>query len=643
MSSRPVRAARLLGLVLLILLSLQIAPTRAAAADPPKGGKEAEAIPNQLLVGFEAGAFEGARDAALATVGGRTLRVHESINARLIELPGGQPTASAIGALKANGSVRYSEPNIIYHAIATPNDPQYAPNLWGLNNTGQSIPAYGGGNRTGTPGADIKASAAWDLTTGSRSIVVGVVDTGIDFTHPDLAPNLWSAPAGFTVGPPGGAACPGGSHGLRAGGAGATINCTPQDDNNHGSHVSGTIGGNGNDGVGVVGVNWQVSLMGLKFLESNGSSATSDAITVIDFAVRAKQAGVNLRVLSNSWGCLGASCFSQALLDEINVTSANGILFVAAVGNSNSNNDVTPNYPSNYNTPNMVAVAATNNVDGLSAFSQYGANTVHLGAPGEGVYSTICATSSPASGCTHDYAFFNGTSMATPHVAGAAALVLSAPGLGALTVAQLKTRLLTCGDVVPSLAGKTSTGRRLNVYRAITNTGCATGPFTVSTSSSPPGAGTVAANPPGPTYAGGTDVTLTATPAAGYTFAGWQVNGIASGTANPLLIHVYDNQAVVAQFVQAPVNNDFPGLTIGVPYQATTTNAAATIQAGEPTTCGSATYGKTLWYTYTPPANTTITISTASSDFDTVVNVFTGSAVNSLTSVGCNDDFGDFQ
>jgi subtilisin family serine protease len=296
----------------------------------------------------------------------------------------------------------------------------------------------------GKPGADISAEAAWNVTTGSPNVIVGVVDTGIDYGHADLAANVWSNPGGV-------GGCAAGTHGYNA----INKTCNPQDDNDHGSHCSGTIGGVGNNGVGVAGVNWTVRIMGLKFLDASGSGTTANAISAIDFAVTAKIAGQNVRVLSNSWGGGG---FSQALLDEINKANTNNILFVAAAGNSSSNNDVTPHYPSSYNAPNMVAVAATDNTDSLAYFSSYGPTSVHLGAPGLDIYSTIRG----------GYAFYSGTSMATPHVAGAAALVLAAkPALG---TPQLKSALLSNVDLIPALSGITVSGGRLNVAKAIGTT-----------------------------------------------------------------------------------------------------------------------------------------------------------------------------
>jgi subtilisin family serine protease len=386
--------------------------------------------------------------------------------------------ADAVRSLSGNSWVEYAEPNYILHANLVPNDPRYG-ELWGMKNTGQVINTV-----PGKPGADISAEQAWSVTTGTANVIVGVVDTGVDYAHPDLSANIWNNPGGV-------GGCAVGTHGYNA----ITKTCDPNDDHYHGTHCSGTIGAIGNNALGVVGVNWTVKIMGLKFLDAAGSGTTANAITAIDFAVQAKIAGQNVRVLSNSWGGGG---FSQALLDEINKANTNDILFVAAAGNASANNDVTANYPSNYNTPNMVAVAATDNNDALASFSNYGRTTVHLGAPGVDILST------QPGGL---YQYLSGTSMATPHVAGAAALVLAAKPT--LNTAGVKSALLNNVDPIPSLNGLTVTGGRLNAAKAV---GAAPPP--------PPGPDfSLSASPASQTVIRGasTSYTVTVTPSGGFT------------------------------------------------------------------------------------------------------------------------------
>jgi subtilisin-like proprotein convertase family protein len=362
---------------------------------------------------------------------------------------------AAISALSRDPEIAYAERNYIVHAIATPNDPRF-PELYGLDNTGQT---------GGIADADIDAIEAWDNSVGSSDIVVGVVDTGVDYNHEDLAANMWVNPAEI----PGNGVDDDGNgviddvHGFNA----ITGSGDPLDDNNHGSHCSGTIGAVGNNGIGVAGVNWEVQIMALKFLNAGGSGTLEDAIGAIDYAVAQRTAGVNLRVLSNSWSGGG---FSQSLLDAITAASDAGILFVAAAGNASNDNDANPTFPASYEAPNVVAVAATDDSDELASFSSFGLTSVDLGAPGVDVLSTTR---------NNGYSVFSGTSMATPHVAGAAALVLSANDT--LTVAELKDALLTSGDPIPALDGITVSGRRLNAASALDEAGPPIPRFNLST------------------------------------------------------------------------------------------------------------------------------------------------------------------
>jgi subtilisin family serine protease/uncharacterized membrane protein len=391
-----------------------------------------EAVANEALVRFRRALPPSDRAAVAAQLNadrlagvGRTgvLRVHSR----------SAGAASLVAALRRRGDVEFAEPNFIVRAIATPNDPRL-PELWGM--------------------PQIHAPDAWDISTGSTDVVVAVIDTGIDYSHPDLAANIWSAPSAFTVQVGGGAiTCAAGTHGFNA----ITRTCDPMDDHDHGTHVAGTIGGVGHNGTGVVGVNWTTRMIGVKFLDSQGSGTIADAIDAIAFAIEAKRAfsatgGANIRVLSNSWGGGG---FSQAMLDEINAANQEDMLFVAAAGNSSFNNDVLPTYPAGYQAPNVIAVGATTPNDDLAWFSNYGRLSVHLGAPGDGILSTTVGNT---------YQTFSGTSMATPHVSGAAALVLARCSYD---TAALKDALIGTVEGAPSLAPYTITGGRLDVNSAI--------------------------------------------------------------------------------------------------------------------------------------------------------------------------------
>jgi len=381
----------------------------------------------------------------------------------------GRDTATLLQDYAGRADVLYAQPNHIYYGSVVPTDPLFA-NQYGLNNTGQSI-----NGQAGLAGADIKAAQAWDITQGSRDIVVGVLDTGIDYNHPDLAANLWSAPAAFTVTIAGQQiACPAGSHGFYA----TLRRCDVSDDNGHGTHVSGIIGASGNNGVGVTGVSPAVTILPLQFLSSDGSGTDVDAIAAIDFAIQVHSIfgmAANVRILNNSWG---GSSFSQALLDEINLAGSSDILFVVSAGNDSRNIDVIPEYPAAYNAPNIITVAATDNIDTLAPFSNFGAGKVHLAAPGVSIFSTL-----PKS----KYEYLSGTSMSAPMVSGAAALVLS---VCSLSTAALKADLLGSVDQLSVLNGKTSTGGRLNVNRAITN--CAGTPPPNFTLTASPGVKSVA-------------------------------------------------------------------------------------------------------------------------------------------------------
>lgn len=356
-----------------------------------------------------------------------------------LALPHGKSVEQAIAEIKAKKDPRILsvEPNYRLHILAVPND-TYFSNLWAMNNTGQT---------GGTADADIDAVAAWDITTGSSDIVVAVIDTGIDYLHPDLVDNMWVNTAEIA------------DNGVDDDGNGYIDDIygydfvyddgSPMDEHSHGTHCAGTIAGRGNNGLGITGVSWQCSLMACRFLDEDGSGYASDAIDAINYAV-----ANGADILSNSWG---GGAYSASLKAAIENAGDNGVLFVAAAGNSAANNDADPHYPSSYDVANMIAVAATDDDDSLASFSCYGARTVHLAAPGVGILSSVL---------DGQYDSANGTSMAAPHVSGVAALLLANDST--MTFQELKSRLIWTGDAIDELGDITITGRRLNAYNALT-------------------------------------------------------------------------------------------------------------------------------------------------------------------------------
>ena len=350
-------------------------------------------------------------------------------------------------ALAQDPDVEYVEPNYIVEATAIPNDPIFS-QQWALQNIGQN---------GGVAKADIDATTAWETTKGSKANVIAVVDTGVDYTHPDLRDNIWSAPKEFTVtfSQTDKITCPVGSRGYNV----VANTCDPKDVAQHGTMVSGVITASGNNAAGVSGVNWTGSVMALAFMDSTGRGSVSNAIRAIEFAIQAKKAlgdGANIRVLNNSWGGSG---FSQALLDQILKAQAAGMLFVAAAGNTPTDLDAQPQYPASYTSaPNLITVAATDNKDALATFSAFGLKTVHAGAPGVSI-----ATTAPGG----QYQLVSGTSFSSPITAGVAGLVLAA--CPALETAALRKVILDSTDPIPALAGKTITGGRINAYKAVRN------------------------------------------------------------------------------------------------------------------------------------------------------------------------------
>ena len=415
-------------------------------------GQEHQARPNSWLVGLNnvhgnAADQRGQANALLAKAG-KGLQVGRHLGNDgifQVDAPAGTKPAELRAAMAKLQSVSFFEPDFVLSAQATPNDPHYGGYAWALNNTAQT---------GGTVDADIDAPEAWELAKGDGSVVVGVIDSGVDYSHPDLAGNIWTNP--------GEVAGDGVDNDVNGyvddvhGWDFFNRDNNPMDDNGHGTHVAGTIAASGNNGTGVTGVNWNAEVVPLKFMGADGSGYLSDAVSAINYANSLRTKGVNLRVTNNSWGGGG---YSSALFDAIKRSSDAGIMFVAAAGNSALNNDATLSYPGSYNLPNVISVAATDHNDALASFSNYGATQVDLAAPGVNILSTVPG----------GYGYMSGTSMAAPHVAGAAALAWAhSPSA---TVQGVRDAILAGSDKVASLSGKVATGARLNLFNTLSRIG----------------------------------------------------------------------------------------------------------------------------------------------------------------------------
>jgi subtilisin family serine protease len=641
-----------------------------AAGQHPKDAPQHEPFhPTRLLVKFRDDGQAAARNAAIAGEGLRVRRqfrsaglerlaVLDEANEKAARAAGAQGQAARLrrmqermAALQASGRFEFVEPDYVLKASATPTDTAFTDGtLWGLKNTGQN---------GGTAGADIGAVGAWELTTGSAEVIVAVVDSGIRTTHQDLAANLWRNPGetgagketngqdddddGFIDNVFGINAIPDPSDPAAG---------NPMDDNGHGTHVAGTIGAAANDAGPHVGVAWTVRLMACKFLDSGGGGYLSDEIECLDFAV-AKGA----RIVNASYG---GYYFSRAEYEALANLRDHGVLVVAAAGNESWNNDSTSqtSYPASYDLANLLAVAALDRTDALGSFSNYGATRVHLGAPGDAIFS--CWHTSDTAYETH-----RGTSMAAPHVAGAAALVLarfpSAP------LAEVRRRLLDTTVAVPALAGKTATGGRLNVANALT----ATPPHRLAAEVTPREGSAFSAGKTGVFRAVVTDLQAVTNASVTAVIVGLSElnlrdDGVAPDTiaadgAYAASFSVPTDRNELEVFFQVgapgytpmitassiypvlhpPPNDDFATrITIpaGMDFVSVTgSNLNASKENGEPTHAGRPD-GRSVWWTWTAPFSGPVRISTAGSGFDTLLAVYTGATLATLKEVAANDD-----
>jgi len=402
----------------------------------------------EILVKFKSGVTQDAIDRLTAERNDRVEDRIENIEGwEAIDDFDNADAATLVKEYQQLPEVEYAEPNYEINLDEAeagslvpilPHDPQFT-DQWALSNSGQ---------RGGKKGADISATLAWAKTTGSEDVVVAVLDTGVDYNHEDLTENMWRRPEKMEP-----------YHDTELGtiddefGYNAIDGSDPMDDNGHGTHCAGIIGAEGENNLGIAGVNWKVQIMPLKFMNAGGSGSTKDAIEAINYVIDRKRAGVNVRIISASWG---STQKSRALGEVIRKAYENDILFVAAAGNSSVDNDRNPHYPSSYDSPNVVSVAALDRHDALASFSNYGAKSVAIAAPGVDILSTWLGNA---------YEEKSGTSMATPVVSGVAALILAEHPQ--MSVDDLKKKLLASTDPIAALKGKTITAGRINAAKAL--------------------------------------------------------------------------------------------------------------------------------------------------------------------------------
>lgn len=405
--------------------------------------KKPKFVPGELIVKFKKNATLAQRANVHANAKAKVLKKIPFFQLELVTSQANESTPALLKKYKNNPMVEYAEPNGILQIQLTPNDPRY-PDQWSLNNAGDN---------------DIDAVEAWDMETGSESVIVADVDTGIDYLHEDLAANIW-VNTGEIAG-----------NGIDDDGNGYIDDIhgwdfinndnDPMDDHGHGTHTSGIIAAAGNNNIGIAGISWRSKLIALKAFDQYGNGSFFYAASAIIYA-----ADKGAKVSNNSYGCLGEGCVSLALEDAFNYAEQRNMLNVVAAGNDSNDNDTKTAYPCNSGSASVICVAASDNADNLASFSNYGQSNVDVAAPGYNILSTVPVTGNACCSDPSGYRYLQGTSMATPMVAGSAALLVSHDS--ALSLTNLKAMLLGSVDVMPSLSEKTLYGGRLNVFRALT-------------------------------------------------------------------------------------------------------------------------------------------------------------------------------
>ncbi len=398
-----------------------------------------EAVPGEFLVKLKPQIKASAQ--SLSAMGSfRPSRAGK--NFFLVRRSTSESIKESIAAIVNTGLVERAEPNYIYKTLAT-SDSDYS-KLWGIENTGQKDC---GGN-SGVAGFDVNAVKAWDITKGSESVVVAIIDTGVNINHPDLKDNIYVNQAEAN----GVAGVDDDNNGFVDDVSGWDFvknKANGVDENGHGTHCAGTIAGVGDNSSGVVGVSWRSKILPVRFLDADGSGTLESAVSAINYATK-----MGAQIQSNSWGGGG---YSETLKEAIVKANDAGILFIAAAGNESNNNDANATYPATYDVPNILSVAAMDNKGTLASFSNYGKKTVHVAAPGVKVWSTFLNT----------YKCLSGTSMATPHVSGVAALLLAHEP--SLTAIEAKSRLISTAKPYSQLLRKVASGGYVDAYAALTN------------------------------------------------------------------------------------------------------------------------------------------------------------------------------
>ena len=626
----------------------------------------------RILAKYKDAAAVQQSQVALQSLGLRVTRSYKLVP-NLVLLNGDEPAVARAGvndaeraqalvrkivALRETGNFAYVDPDYAHYPTIEPTDSKYVDGtLWGLHNTGQNGGVQGADINVARAGAD--GTNAWDITVGSTNVVLAVIDTGIRYTHRDIAPQMWINPGEIA------------GNGIDDDGDGYVDNVyginsildsgDPFDDADHGTHVAGTIGAAANDENGHVGVAWKVRLMGLKFIRSasqGGFGLTSDAIQCVDFAV-----SKGVKISNTSWG---GGPFEQTMLDALRRARDKGHLFVAAAGNASNDNDLDPFYPCSYDLDSIVSVSALDSKDKLASFSNFGRTTVHIGAPGVGIFSST-------SGSDTEYQAFGGTSIAAPHASGVAALCLSI--FPKASVIELRERLISTTTAIDSLKGKVTSGGRLNALGALRAS--ADGVMEVSVTPSP---GTT--NQPSelligsktPFFARVTDL-LSVTNAK---FSGILINRVAS--TNLVIANdgrppdLFSNDAIYSGFIFVPTNlgpmelvydvnatgkkkttitnlylvvagpaNDMLANAIKVPSSGGSVvgnNKFATLEAREPLHGDSPSGNSSVWWDWSPKATGPVVIDTTGSAFDTVIGVYTGGSIVTLKKIAGADDIG---